>query len=335
MTSAMEVNSWAQLVQAMGGPTDGSRAEIIFLKTETFTPNGPISVTRPIFLRTLDGDVTINRPGTMALPFFNVDAGGTLTLQGSNGMLTLDGGGFSVNYPLIQVNPGGTLNMHDMVHLQNNHNTDLGGAVRVEGGIFHMSGGIIGSTTIGLGNRAQSGGGVYVAWGTFAMFGNASVYGNEATGALGSTGGGVFVVGSLFGMSEDASIRNNRAHAINTGNSGTGGGVAVGDTGAIFEMRDNALVSGNQASGDDGPGFGHGGGVYVDNLGSFRITGGRVNGGTEPFEPNTAGGFGSSLFAVSTATQVAFGDPPIDFATGSLGEVERNNTITGAGSPGP
>jgi hypothetical protein len=249
MTSAMEVNSWAQLAQAMSGPPDGSRAEIIFLRSPSglpYEPIGPITVNRPILLRTLDGDVTINRLGTMLLYFFNVGAGGTLTLQGSNGMLTLDGGGIQVATPLIHVN-GGTLNMHGMVHLQNNHNTDLlagnGGAVYVtNGGTFNMHDGTIGSTDPALGNMAASnGGGVYVESGSLANPG--------------------------FVMS-GGTIINNRAVS--------GGGVYLPNIG-VFRM-DGGTISSNRA-------FNNGGGVFVGSGGSFTKNGGNIfglDGGVSP-----------------------------------------------------
>ena len=375
MTSAMEVNSWAQLREAVGtGVTATAREEIIFLKSEAspgaYTATGVgITIDRSIYLRALD-NVTINR-GMVSGDLFIVGTGGVasgrLNLQGSSSaILTLDGDGTPVNSPLITVS-GGTLEMHDGVHLQNNHNTvglgnggavsvtdgrfnmhggvigsdnpslgnragnggggvyvvwtpgnlgfemrggtimnntadhgggvfvfnngaftmhagdirnnraDLsGGGVRVQSSGFNMYGGIIGSTTTGQGNTAQSGGGVSVMSGTFNMSGNASVHGNEATGIPTSTGGGVLVTLSThFSMDENASVRNNMAHSTGTGTSGRGGGVAVRDLGTIFEMRGNAVIRNNEASGDAG---GYGGGVYVEDEGAFRLAGGTVYG---------------------------------------------------------
>ena len=268
MVSAMEVDNWAQLVQAAAGGPDGTRAEIIFLKNETFIATGEIPVSRPIFLRTLDGDVTINRPGTMLLPFFNVGASGTLTLQGSSGMLTLNGGGSAVtshSSPLIFVN-GGTLEMNGMVHLENNHSMNWGGAVIVNTGSFIMNDGTI------EGNRAgTNGGGVVVdSGGTFIMRGGV-IRNNTATDDVFSgNGGGVAVLGT-FTM-EDGQIMNNTA--LN------GGGVAVLGT---FTME-GGEISNNTAAGFSPAG----GGVFVD-AGDFIMNDGEIRN-------NRSGGFGGGVF---------------------------------------
>jgi hypothetical protein len=234
MVSAMEVNSWTQLIQAMGGPTDASRAEIIFLTGGTYTATtNEIYVARPIYLRTLNS-VTINR-GSWTGPFFNVDSGGTLNLQdNASGMLILNGGGAPVDSPLILVS-GGTLNMHDGVTLQNNHNDDIvsGGAVRVASGRFNMSGGTI------TGNTADyNGGGVFVESGSpgnpgFVMSGGTIM---ENTAAR---GGGVFVASTSarFTMG-DGTIRSNIADDYGGGVFVASGGIFTKEGGNIFGWTD-------------------------------------------------------------------------------------------------
>jgi hypothetical protein len=203
----------------------------------TMVPNGTETDPAPVYVAkdvTLSSDINISskhikltvgdgepkaitRGSSNTTNLFTVNTGASLTLDGRNGTLTLDGGwnnktesGTTASAPLVTVS-GGTLTMDDEVTLQNNYkpNGTNGGAVRVtDNGKFIMKGGMICNNT-----TTSNGGGVYVKGdnSTFEMSGG-TISGNEAYGGGGVyQNGGTFTIsgGTIYGSdADDASLSN-------------------------------------------------------------------------------------------------------------------------------
>jgi uncharacterized repeat protein (TIGR02543 family) len=173
-------------------------------------------------------------------------------------------------------------NIYHGVILQNNHNANNGGAIRVQGsGTFNMFGGIL-QHNVGDANRGSVGCGGAVSLATNATFTmhDGLIYNNTVlfSSAMGATthGGGVSVRGgSLFTMN-GGTIRDNILGA-----GSTGGGVAVMDSGSRFVMN-NGTISGNQATVN-------GGGIRVDANAYFDMVAGSIS-YNRVINPNSNGG---------------------------------------------
>jgi hypothetical protein len=202
------------------------------------------------------------------------------------------------------------------------------------GGIFDMTGGIIGGNSASQGGGI-GGGGVYTN-GTFTMSDEAKISGNTSSS---DSGGGVWVNGGTFYMTggeisgntapnsarvcvtpngtftmSGGTISGNTARyncggvgldgifnmsggtiSGNTASDG-GGGVFLSDATAIFTMT-GGTISGNNAR--------LGGGVFVNSGRTFRIVTGTVYGLNEGANSNTASQ-GAALYSSGTAQRGTF-----------------------------
>lgn len=173
--------------------------------------------------------------------------------------------------------------IHHGVVLQNNHNANHGGAVRVQSnGRFYMNGGVL-QNNVGDANRGGIGNGGAVsltgANSRFTMSGG-SIHNNTVlfTGLTGDSthGGGVSIQGGAQFTMNGGVIRDNIL-----GGGSTGGGVAVMGTGSRFVMN-SGTISGNQATLN-------GGGVSVVAASFFDMRAGTIS-GNRVINPNSNGG---------------------------------------------
>ncbi|MDR0450778.1 MAG: right-handed parallel beta-helix repeat-containing protein [Treponema sp.] len=188
----------------------------------------------------VDGIFTMNN-GTISGNTATYDNGGGVWLNG-NGQMIMNGGTISGNTA-----------------------TDKGGGVSVGSpeNVFIISGGTISGNTAG-----NMGGGVYIAGGACAMN-----YGTISGNTAANSGGGVCAEGGVFSMNYGI-INGNKV----TNGNGNGGGVYIEN--GVFTMS-LGIISGNGINPSDtetGYGNGKGCGVYVKNNGTFRKTGGTING---------------------------------------------------------
>jgi hypothetical protein len=283
-----------------------------------------INVNRPLTVTTLNGTRSIIRGAGSEASFFQVNAGGELTLGYSNGIgltlvqlgdrLTLDGGaeqGLSAGSPLITVN-GGMLVMKHGTVLQNNHttNSSCGGVLVNQGGIFIMENGTItGNTSAGSGGH---GGGVYLVDGTFIME-SGIISKNTAEGNEGR-GGGVSIYNGAFTM-KGGTIAGNTARGSNFG--GRGGGVSIYN--GTFTMKDGT-ITGNTARATNS--YSYGGGVSVES--------GTIAGNTAE---SAYSGYGGGV-SVEGGTFVKGPAAPSGIIYGYIsGDADSNTVKDSSGSP--
>lgn len=131
---------------------------------------------------------------------------------------------------LLYISKEGTCEMYSGVSLSGRvGNNQFGGGVTVEGGTFHMHGGVIEKCGIDGGSVCYGGGVAVIYGGQFIMDGgeikdcyadsDASIYFNHPLGFTG-VGGGVFVSGGSSFVMNGGMISNNKATSM-------GGGIAV------------------------------------------------------------------------------------------------------------
>lgn len=156
----------------------------------------------------------------------------------------------------------GTCDMYSGVSLSDREgNNYFGGGVTVEGGTFHMYGGVIENCGISDGSVCYGGGVAVVYGGEFIMDGgeikdcyadsDASIYFNHPLGFTG-IGGGVFVSGGSSFVMNGGMISNNKATSM-------GGGIAVvasyeeivdggwGNLQSMVEIKKGGTVKNNSA----------------------------------------------------------------------------------------
>jgi len=185
------------------------------------------------------GGWSLDRPG--AIRHFNIQAGGTFTLEN----ITLDG-------------------------------KETGGGLNVSGTVIMNDGAVIQNCMAGnitSGNRGY-GGGVYLAAGSLTMNAGSVIRSNNAQSSDRDPGGGggVYVDGGLLVMNPDSLITHNVAQSGNMV-AGYGGGVYVNGANAKFDMN-GGTINYNIA----GTGRGYGGGVYVNGAdATFDMKGGTVS----------------------------------------------------------
>ena len=207
---------------------------------------------------------------------FQVRTGVTLILENN---ITLRGHNSNA-YPLIYIEPGGTLRMNNGAAITGNTSkNNISGGVAVYG-TFTMSGGTI------SGNNAGSGGGVYVPSGGKFTMSDGTISGNSA-----SKGGGVYIYIGDFTMS-GGTISGNTADesgggvyvfghftmwggTISDNNAGSGAGVyCSGNIGGSSYSGSSSMIggiiSGNNATN-------YGGGVYIGGN-NFQKNGGIITG---------------------------------------------------------
>ncbi len=205
-----------------------------------------------------------------------VNSGAAATLSD----ITLDGNSQAATKTkksLIEL--AGTLNIQGGAVLQNNKLTDLGyfsaagGALDVDKGVVHMTGGVIQN------NTANFGGGVFLDHGAVFNMSGGTIQNNKAvdgteTGMGGyAAGGGVIVYdGSTFNLSGGV-IRNNTSDNL-------GGGISIG-AGVGSQGMDTLNMTGGTVAGNTA-GSG-GGGIlvqagYANAYGTANISGGKITG---------------------------------------------------------
>ncbi|MDR0388847.1 MAG: hypothetical protein LBH73_02130, partial [Spirochaetaceae bacterium] len=199
------------------------------------SPAPPVEIKdKTIILIAEDSDQCITREASLSGPFFEVKAGGKLSLgqNGSSNRLILDGNAVSCSWPLVTVNHHAELVMNQSAVLRNNNSgSTLGGGVKVEG-IFTMNGGDIQN------NIAGGGGGVYIAPSGHVEISGGTIGGNaarEGGGVYITSGGSLRITGGTIGGSNKNTL---------TGSTGRGGGVYAFSFANIFMGR-NAFISPN------------------------------------------------------------------------------------------
>jgi len=250
MTSAMEVTSWAQLVDAVAGTSPQDREEHIIIKNDLIVDDRAF-IRRKVTLLTDGNAVTIRRDPNYPNQFFYIDSNGclilgkkdyppeTLILDGNDGYMV---SGVNVGQALITLSSSNSeLVMHDGTVLQNNNNnsTGMGGGVSMSSGgtcIFTMNGGVIRN------NKAPVGGGVCInaslgAVCTFIMNGGL-ITGNTAAGV--GNGGGVY----MYGVGGTAKFIMNSG-TISGNTAITGGGLFY--EGSSQFVNNGGIISGNTA----------------------------------------------------------------------------------------
>lgn len=163
---------------------------------------------------------------------------------------------------LLYISKEGTCEMYSGVSLSGRKgNNQFGGGVTVEGGTFHMHGGVIENCGIRGGSVCYGGGVAVYYGGKFIMDGgeikdcyadsDASIYFNHPLGFTG-IGGGVFVSGGSSFVMNGGMISNNKATSM-------GGGIAVvasyeeivdggwGNLQSMVEIKKGGTVKNNSA----------------------------------------------------------------------------------------
>lgn len=244
----------------------------------------------------------------------SLEGGGVIVLgqgggqDGGGASFKMNGGVITGNRSLNIGNGGGVAvinayssftmsNLEGASTITNNSAGYEGGGIFLNGGVFSMDGGEIGSS--GSPNKAQYGGGVFVGNGIFILNAGSVNYNEATTG----NGGGINISNGTFTM-KGGIIRGNN---VQTGTHG-GGGVAVSSgtfemyKGEIYENTSGAgsgvlITSSTQAKFIMYDGLIHdniqnytgtygGGGVYVD-TGEFTMNGGNIY---NNLADNTGGG---------------------------------------------
>ena len=159
------VNTWDELRAVFEKNTSINETVIIIRDLSTHNSMNLEGKTWNITLRA-DKNVTItNNSKETSLSLFRVLNNCQLTLDGSEGKITIDGNGGGYGHSLFLVQSGGQLTMKEGVTITNNKitftNPQRSGGVTVNGGTFTMLGGNISK------NSAPYGGGVRVISGTF------------------------------------------------------------------------------------------------------------------------------------------------------------------------
>jgi hypothetical protein len=251
------------------------------------------SPTRGFYRITLFGDITANNAS-----FSATSTEKTIVIKGDTSLRTIFN---TADADLFAVRSGNTLVLENNIKLNGNARTGnvvhvynegilimkadsrienaRASAVRVDNGMFTMSGGkISGNTASASGSYAYSyGGGVYVSGGVFTMSGG-KISENTASASASSSssrsyGGGVYVSGGTFTMS-GGEISGNTASASSSSSYSepSGGGVYV--SGGTFTMS-GGEISGNTASASGYYSSSYGGGVCVSgSSGTFTKNGG-------------------------------------------------------------
>jgi hypothetical protein len=216
-------------------------------------------------------------------------------------------------HPLIYVGKGNTFDMLGSAALTGNYNagissgTDseiadskIGGAVRVAGGIFSMTGD---GTSVHHNYAARYGGGVYSigVGGTPAQISmkgeNAEVSFNAAGTDIAGAGGGIVADGSDSDANQASIFKMSGNHATIRGNQGrAGGGIQVCGTGSTGRMSGtHAAISGNYSPTN-------GGGLRVAGYAEFTMSG-----ANSQISGNTADDAGGGVDVMSGATFIMSG----------------------------
>jgi hypothetical protein len=253
VTTASSTAKYETLSAAVENAASGS---VITLLKKAITLSETVNITsnKDITLKVTDGETyTIERASGMTGSLFSIDSGATLTLDGGEGGLIIDGAEDDTGARLVSVmgvfamedgvtltggekggvvvNSGGAFTMSGG-EINGNTAPAVGGGVVVNsGGVFTMSGGEISDNAVsGIGDGAGVGSGVVVmSGGAFTMSGG------EISGNTAPVGGGVVVnSGGAFTMS-GGEISGNTA-------TNYGGGVVV-NSGGVFTMAANAVVA--------------------------------------------------------------------------------------------
>jgi hypothetical protein len=276
MLSTIVVNTLADPATPTAGVT--SLREAIAQAAST---SGDETIT---FASYLSGPVDLSQ-GQLVL----ADSSGSLTIQATSGVTTIDAGGAS---RVFDVQSGTTAMLEDL--------TVTGGSATDGGGIDN-AGTLTLADVIITGNTAADGGGLFNDESSATLTG-CTVSGNMATGSAGGIDnyeGTMSLTGSTI--------------AANTAMGGSGGGLLNSGT---ISLTDSA-VSGNTAAGS-------GGGLYND--GTTTLTGCTVSGNTagvsggglgtyhyssmslvdSTVSGNTAGGYGGGLFDYAGTLTLTF-----------------------------
>ena len=256
-------------------------------------------------LKMSDGTISRNTAG---------DGGGvyvydsTFTMSGgtiSNNTISDNGrgGGVYVNEGSFIINSGSTIS--------GNTATLEGGGVYADGCTFTMSGGTIGGTDTGAGNKANQGGGVYVTssskTGTFTMEGG-TISGNTADNG----GGGVYVTklnyDSTFTI-EGGTITQNTA-------SSSGGGVYL-NTNGTMEVSGSPVINNNKIGGTANN-------VYLPNGKTISVTGTLTNAASIAVTMYKPGVFTSGLSGKGKAANFGSDDENYEVILTDQGEAQLN-----------
>ena len=257
--TVIEVSNAEELTTACSTINENGGTYTISMKADF---EGSVSINNPNAVVTLVGNGHTLSGNTN---FININHG-TLNLGDGKTELTLKGGSDNDNPGIVYIiYSDAVCNMYDKVTIKDHEgNTNLGGGVTVESGVFHMYGGTINNCGINGGSVAYGGGVAVYGGGSFIMDGGVisdcyaqSEYidDQDPNRCFTAMGGGVFVTGGSSFTMNGGMITNCYADAM-------GGGVAMVECGSYPSgyVTNTVTINGGVISGNTS---GYGGGVFA------------------------------------------------------------------------
>jgi len=246
-----------------------------------------------------DSDYTLTASSASAISV----SGGSLTIGGGTGILTITGGAGSAN-PCIAVT-GGTLKIINGATVTTSTTAGTCG-ISVSSGAFEMSGGTItGSKSRGL---TVSGGTVTITGGSITRNGTGS-YSYPAVLLSGGSGtiSGLSITETQKGCGLEISDGNysftgctitGNANSASSSTDVYGGGIYIQSTTPVSFT--NCTVTGNSCTASAA--YAYGGGIAIGSGGTVTFTGGAVSSNTATASGNNSGTSGQNVYCASGAT---------------------------------